>query len=175
MNWRFMRSALRLVTLSSCALLPVACAGSPPPSAPLPPGCSVTTGGPVVAPLFQPGPPPAGRGGDLVDGTYDLVQLVMYGPDPANPTIGTSRWSLEFSTQERSSNHTEGTFSMAIDVPLVTHTCGGGRYATLGTSIRTRTEKRMEENQYTATPDSLTLIRQSPGDAEVQVFVFRRR
>jgi len=134
--------------------------------------CDLAAVGPLIGYSYDLAPPAAASGGTIEDGTYDLTQIIEHGkasgPSSSN-TAPAFRWALRFTTDERSPNHAEGRMVMAINLPPAS-TCDGGRFATIGTELRTLSKKpELGSEQYSATPDGVTILTKGT------TYVFHRR
>lgn len=153
-------------------LVVVACNSGAPAAVPNQPGCDLTTTGPLIGYTYDAATP-APTGGAIADGTYDLEKII----DHQRVSVAWSsnsapafRWSIRFTTEERSPNHAEGHLETAIDIPPA-NKCESGRFATIDTSLRTLTKTRpeLEEIKYAVTPAGLLLLTSGT------TYVFRRR
>jgi hypothetical protein len=77
---------------------------------------------------------------------------------------------MRFTTEEHATTHTEGQLVSAIDLPPAL-ACDMGRFATIGTQLRTITKAHPEFNaeEYSASNDGLLLL------VKRLTYVFKRR
>ena len=129
--------------------------------------------GPLIGYSYQTMPRPVATGGAIADGTYDLVQMV----DHAKSTGAWSsneapalRMTFRFTTEDRSSNHTEGSLVSALDIPPILG-CEAGRFATVEHELRglRARDSEVSSTPFATTPDGLLLL------FPRATFVFRRR
>src|SRR5689334_17901601 len=113
--------------------------------------CGVGFQGPLIGYSYQPPPPPAAQGGALVDGTYDLVQIVKHTNTPGQWSSNNApafRWVMRFTTRERSPNHTSGDVAGGVEIPPSVQ-CNSVRFATFGTELRNEGgDKGIESHLY---------------------------
>jgi len=170
-----MRSAIlfSVFLLSGCGSSNQASPTSPS-SAPAGGSCAVETGGPVIGFTYMNGERPAGIGGPIMDGDYDLVQIVAFSNSGKRWTTDRDvfRVAMRVRTKERSPNHTAGEITMKFEQPP-TAKCSSGSFALIQNQFRT-TDARggpVEEHDYTAS---------APGQIELHYtdsakWIFRKR
>ena len=134
--------------------------------------CGLSTVGPLIGYSYQTMPPAVADGGPIADGVYDLVQMVDHGrasgPWSSNEAPAL-RMAFRFTTEERSTNHSEGSLVSAMDVPPA-HYCEPARFATIEHELRgLRHDNEFSSTPYAATRDTVMLVYPHA------TFVFRRR
>lgn len=170
----FLAALVSLVAAAGCG---GSSGAAPPAGAPIA-GCGITMQGPLIGYTYQPPPNPPLSAGAVVDGTYDLVQIIKYTTHPgawSSNMAPAFRWSMRLTTRDRSSNHTSGDVATALELPPAAR-CQNGRFATFQNELRFEGgEKGIESYQYTAAGDQLVILQPSGDGGVPHAYVFRRR